>query len=354
MAEFSHHDKTEAPTPRRRERAREEGQVAHSPELTSALVMFLAALALRKVGPFVGRGLEQVLLDTVPRLRGTAGGVGETLVWGRWFSWQLLLLTGGIVAAVAATGLLAGGLQVGLRLTPKTLAVNWSRLSPANGWKRLMSLDGVLRGVSTLMKLTLAVSLGVFVLASRWDEVRYGGHGSLREVAGLAWDVTAGLAVAIAAASLVWAAADYLYRWWRHEQQLRMTRQELKDELKNEEGDPQLRARRRSAHKLAAARKALQQVPEATVVITNPTHIAVALKYTLGQPGAPRVIAKGAGALARRIVQIAREHGVPVQEMKPLARALYRQVNIGQQIPVELYHVVAEILSQLYRRKRTG
>lgn len=354
MADIPQHDRTEAPTPRRRERAREEGQVAQSPDLTNALVMFVAAIALRTVGPVVGGGLAVLLTDNLPTIRGSDGGFAETVVWGKWLCANLLWLSGGILAAVLTLGLLVSGLQVGFRFTPAALSLKWSRLSPAEGWKRLVSLDGFVRGLSTLMKLTLAVSVGVFVLASRWEEIRIRAQGTLRDAVVLAWDVAASVAVAISAAALLWAAADYLYRWWRHEQQLRMTRQELKDELKHDEGNPQQRAHMRSVHKQAAARRALKHVPDATIVITNPTHIAVALQYTIGQAGAPRVVAKGTGALARRIVRIAREHGVPVQEFKPLARALYRQAPIGGEIPLELYHVVAEILSRLYRRRRAG
>src|SRR5690606_10273121 len=151
----SHHDKTEAPTPRRRERAREEGQVAQSPELTGAIVMFLAALALRRVGPLVGGGLERVLADTLPMVRGTSSGIWESVVWGRWFCWNLLLTSGGVLGGMLVLGLTASALQVGVRVTPQALSLKWERLSPVAGWGKLFSMDGAVRGLNTLMKLAL-------------------------------------------------------------------------------------------------------------------------------------------------------------------------------------------------------
>jgi flagellar biosynthetic protein FlhB len=281
-------------------------------------------------------------------------GVGEVTLSARWLAAELLLFCGGSVLTLLSIGVLVNLLQVGYRVTPQVLSIRWDRLSPERGWNRLVSMDGFIRALSLLVKLALATGVAWGVVSSRWDEMQRQSRGSLEQSVGLAWDATASVAIGMALAGLAWAGADYLYRWWRHEQQLRMTKQETKDEAKHEEGHPQVRSRMRSAHKQALQRKALRDVPQATIVVTNPTHIAVALKYELGQPGAPRVVAKGKGAFARRIIRTARDSGVPVQESKPLARALYRQVSIGQEIPFELFHIVAELLSRLYRRKQAG
>lgn len=316
--------------------------------------MFLAAILLRSAGPYVGGGLQRTLHEALSGLRGESLGFAESAVWGRWMASNALLLTGGAVVLVLSAGLLASGLQVGFRITPQALSIKWERLSFSNGWNRLASMDGFVRGLSLLVKFLLVMTIAGFLLAGRWDEWRGLVRGTLHDSIGQAWDAVAAVAIAVSFGGLAWAAADYLYRWWRHEQQLRMTRQELKDEIKRDEGDQQLRGRIRNAQKQATVRKSLQAVPEASIVITNPTHFAVALKYELGQSGAPRVVAKGKGALALRIRQIALDHGVPVHEAKPLARALYRQVPIGGEIPFELFHIVAEILSRLYRRKQAG
>jgi flagellar biosynthetic protein FlhB len=354
VAETSHHDKTEAPTQRRRERAREEGHVAQSPDLTNALVMFLVALALRRAGPILGAGLEGVLHQTLPRLNHATLGVAETAVWGRWLGSNLLWLTCGLWAATAAIGLLATGVQVGVRMNPGALALKWERLSPTSGWQKLFSLDGAMRGFGACMKAVLVGSLTVMVLSNRWEEVRRAPMASLSGAVAIGWDVIASAAIAISLGTLAWAAADYFYRWWRQEQDLKMSRQELADEIKQDEGHPQLRARMRKLQRDAATRKSLKTVPEATIVLTNPTHLAVALQYRLGYAEAPRVLAKGKGALAKRIVRIARQHGIPVEEAKPVARALYKYVPVGHEIPTNLYHIVAEVLARLYQRKRAG
>lgn len=354
VAEHSQYDKTEAPTQRRRERAREEGQVAQSPDLTAAIVIFLTAVLLRSAGPVVGRGLAKALRLTLGGLRGDALGSVEADFIGRWMAAQSLWLAGGCVLVLMTVGLLATGLQTGFRVTPRALAWRWERLDPAAGWSRLVSLDGFVRALSLLVKLGLTLSAAGMIFAGRWEELRQQLRGTLEQSIAAAWDCTASVAIAVSLTGLVWAGADYLYRWWRHEQQLRMSRQEIKDEAKQEDGNPQVRQRIKSAHQQALIRKSLRVVPQATLVVTNPTHIAVALRYDVGQPGAPKVVAKGKGALAQRIIRLAREHGVPIQEAKPVARALYRQANIGQEIPFELFHVVAEILSRLYRRRQTG
>jgi flagellar biosynthetic protein FlhB len=354
MDAHSHHDRTEAATPRRREQAREEGQVAHSPDLTAAVVIFLAAILLRTAGPFVGSSLQAALREALGSVRGhELNRVGAGLL-GRWLAVESLLLCGGCVLVLMSVGLLVNGLQVGLRITPQALAIKWERLSPSSGWSKLMSLDGVVRALSLLVKLVLAASVAYLVLRSRGNELFRGGGGSLEHSIHVAWDVAASVAIGVSIAGLAWAGADFLYRWWRHEQQLRMSKQEIKEETKREDGDPQVRGRIKAAHRQALQRKSLRDVPGATVVVTNPTHIAVALKYELGQAGAPRVVAKGKGAFAQRIMQLARENGVPVQEAKPLARALYKRVAVGQEIPFELFHIVAEILTRLYRRRQAG
>lgn len=350
----SQHDRTEAPTQRRREQARDEGQVAHSPDLTAAVVIFLAAILLRSAGPYIGEQLQSALRESLGSLRGHDLGRLEAGLFGRWLAAESLIVCGGVVLVLMSVGLLASGLQVGFRITPQALGIQWDRLSPTNGWNRLMSLDGAVRAASLLVKLVLAGSVAYLVLTSRDRDLRLGGGGSLEHSVHVGWDIAASVAIGISIAGLAWAGADYLYRWWRHEQQLRMTKQEIKEEAKREDGDPQVKSRIKSAHRQALQRKSLRDVPTATVVVTNPTHIAVALKYELGQPGAPRVVAKGKGAFAQRIMRLARENGVPVQEAKPLARALYKRVAVGQEIPFELFHIVAEILTRLYRRRQAG
>jgi flagellar biosynthetic protein FlhB len=157
------------------------------------------------------------------------------------------------------------------------------------------------------------------------------------------------LALAIAGALLLLGVGDYLFQLWRHEQLLRMSRQQLKEETKREEGDPQTKARIRRLQREAARKKMFHEVKSATVVVTNPTHLAVALRYDRGAMGAPKVVAKGAGHVAKRIAELARRHNVPVLERKTLAQALFRTVKLNQEIPMAIYHAVAEVLATVYR-----
>jgi flagellar biosynthetic protein FlhB len=166
------------------------------------------------------------------------------------------------------------------------------------------------------------------------------------------WNMTVQVMLWLSGTAFLWGAADYGFRWFRLEQKLRMSREEIKDESKEEQGDPQLKSRQRKMQREAAQRKSLGDVPRASVVITNPTHYAVALQYLPGQMQTPRILAKGSGAFARRIANVAREHGIPVLERKPLTRALYALGKVGEDIPLEFYRAVAEILAYVYRLKR--
>jgi flagellar biosynthesis protein FlhB len=200
-----------------------------------------------------------------------------------------------------------------------------------------------------------AVALLVFwVLLHQVDHVSTAGHGTVERATALGWRLAVLLGLAIAAAMVVIGLLDYLFQRWRHEQDLKMTRRELKEERREDEGDPHMRARIRKLQREVGQRKMMQEVPNATVVITNPTHIAVALQYERGLTNAPKVVAKGADLLAMQIRRIAGRHGVPVLERKPLAQALYLAVDVDQEIPAEFYHAIAEILAYIYRLNRAA
>lgn len=354
MADWSHDNRTEAATPRRREDARKKGQVALSPDLTSAVTLLAAAIAVWMAGEVLGGRLAGLLEEVLPSVHGADFGVGETTAWGRWFLGRFLQLTALVMGGLVAIGFLTAALQAGFHISTEALAVNWERLNPVEGWSRVMSLDGVVRGIMSVLKLLMASAIGVSIAWSRWTDIQLVTRGPLAGSVAVTWKAAVAIILSLSMAGLALAGIDFLFRWFRNEQKLKMSREEIKQEQKEESGDPQLKGRIRTLQRQAATRKSLKEVPKASIVITNPTHIAVALQYQPGQAGAPKVIAKGKGALALRIMQIAREHGVPVHEKKPLARALYKMAQVGQEIPLELYHAVAEILAQVYRRKRAA
>jgi len=350
VAEENEEDRTEPATPRRREEARERGQVARSADLSSAVVLLAAVLALR----FAGRPLIQGLFasaSTVLEGLGSIDGEPSTLLpqFGGAFSAVLLGFLP-FVGIVLAASIAANLFQVGFLFTTAPLTPDLDRINPVSGLARMFSLRGLVRLVGGLLKLSV-VGLVVFgtIWAERGDLVELSGR-EFEQIPGITVDLMQTLSLRAAAALLVLAAAEYGFQRWQFERDLRMSKRELREEMRRYEGDPRMRERRRSIQRRLALDRMVLAVPQATVVITNPTHLAVAVRFEKSME-APVVVAKGAEQMARRIRESALEHGVPIVERKDLARALYRGTDVGQAIPSALYQAVAEILAYVYRLK---
>lgn len=346
-------NKTEEPTPRRREKAREEGQVVFSSDLTSGLMLLALGGACLFAGPAYGERLQLVLREGILNLNGSDWGTTTTLLSARWLLSQLALLAGGICLGAMVLNVGVAQIQSGFTLTGKPLTPNWGKLSPVKGFQRMWSLDAGMRGVLGTLKLTASLTVATVFVWGWGTSIRAGSRGELAQSVQFSWSIAGWLLLALAGVTIVFGLSDYVFRFFRNELKLRMTKQEVKEEIKQDQGDPHVRARIRKLQKDSAERATLRQVPQATVVVTNPTHFAVAIKYESGRMKAPRVIAKGSGAFAKRIIATAREHGVPVLERKPLARALYALAAVGKEIPLEFYHAVAEILAHVYRLKHS-
>jgi len=345
-------DKTQQPTQRKRDEARRKGQVPKSREVVSAMVLGSGVLALTLGGGQMWAGLEQIArgcfagnldldMETLP---GLAAG---------WTRAGLAVVAPVLFAATAAA--LAGGFgQVGVVVSPEAIAPKLSHISPAAGFHRLFSMNAVmelLRGVAKVIALSVVVWLSLRHRVGDIVAVGAGGVATiLPQMGALAFVVMRNCLLFIAVLAL----ADFGYQRWKYLQELRMTTQEVKEEMKESEGDPLIRSRIRSLQREMASKRMMAAVPTADVVVTNPTHFAVALRYQRGQDAAPRVVAKGAGFVAQRIKQIARDHGVMVREDKPLARALYRAVEVGKLVPEHLYRAVAELLAYVYRARRAA
>ncbi len=352
MAEEIDQSKTEAPTQHRRDEARQEGQVAVSSDLASSLVLLAGLVALILASRALGNGLLEVV-------RADLGGVGrdgdlngeqvQTMLSGVF--WQALELLGFVMGSAFVTATAVGALQAGFYLAPHLLTPDWARLSPARGWARLGSTATGMKALVSIAKIVVVFLVAYWILKGRAHEI-----GQLQEVT-LASAVAQGgkllahLALAVVGTLVLLGGLDYCWQRWRLEQTLRMSRQEVKEEAKREEGDPLVKVRVRKLQREAAAKRMLSDVPKATVVITNPTHLAVAIRYDRGAMRAPKVLAKGAGFVASRIVEVARRHAVPVLERKPLAQAIFKAVKVGQEIPVALYQAVAELLAYLFRAR---
>lgn len=344
-------EKTQEPTPHRRQQARDEGQVAKSQDLGSAAILLAGMSAILLLGKrlveFFYRYAVMAWGDDAWLSADTSFAVAA---WNQTFGGlaSALLPLLGVLVVVAVMVDVA---QVGLLWVPSRLAPDISRLNPISGFGRIFSLSGAVRLGFGLIKIVLVAGIAVWSLYGQRDAVI---GLAVLDIPQLAWylaEVLLWTTLKIAGFLLLLAVLDYGYQWWRNEQELRMTTEEVREEMRNLQGDPQVLSRRRAVQRQLVMNRVGQAVPKADVVITNPTELAVAIQYDPETMAAPVVVAKGAGVLAQRIRKLALENGIPVLERKPLAQALYKDVDINQPIPQGLYSAVAELLAYVYQLK---
>lgn len=341
---MAHDNKTEQATPRRRQKAREKGQVVRSRELIASLAAMGAILLLFTQAGAFPRVWRSFLLQSLDPARFAGNG-------SIYAQWGGLAVFRGVVITVSATWLLAmlGALaQGGLIFAPDALAPKLSRISPIARFEQLFSLTSISRLLKSLLPVAAVVFVAASVLARDWNILPALPN---RGVSGLCGFLIANMyeiAWKSALVLLVWSAVDYLLERRKFESDLRMSRQEIIDEYKETEGNPTVKARIRRLQRQVRRRRMLKDVERAAVVITNPNEFAIALEFG-PQMAAPVVVAKGRNLLAAEIKEVARWQGIPLVENPPLAHALYRAVEIGQSIPPKLYRVVAEVLAAIYR-----
>lgn len=351
MAEESGQEKTEKATGRKRSKAREEGQVAKSQEIASVLVLLVSICVLYVFGylfyPQALKILEQHLgFEPVFRFDSE---FCLSLLKSNTVSFFVLILPvmgAGFVAALAANLF-----QVGFHISTKAITPKLSKFDIIKGFGRLFSLKSLMELFKSLLKLIVIGAVAYFAIKGEM-----GGLLKLHDatIAYIFLYLLKGILkifIWVLLIMMVVAILDYSYQRWQFEKDLRMTKQEVKEEYKETEGDPQVKSRIRSIQLQAARKRMMQQVPKADVVVTNPTHLAVAIKYDPLAMAAPAVIAKGAGLIAERIKTIASEHQIPVIENKELARNLYKLLDVGEQIPSEFFRAVAELLAYVYKLK---
>jgi flagellar biosynthetic protein FlhB len=242
-------------------------------------------------------------------------------------------------------------LQIGPLFLADKLAPDITRLDPLQGLQRIFSIRSLMRLLFGIFKLIIIASVALVSLYDRQQEILNLAALELSQSAWIAWDICFWTAIKIGIALLILSLLDYFYQWWRQEQDLRMSPQEMREEMRNLQGDPHVMARRRAVQRQLAAHRLSKAVPKADVVVTNPTELAVALEYDPATMNAPVVVAKGAGLLAQQIRRLALKHGVPIVERKPLAQALYRDVELNHPVPDQLYATVAEVLAYVYQLK---
>lgn len=338
-------DRTEAATPRRLQRARDEGQVPVSRELvTLAGLAAVTAVTMMAAGPVLGT--LTVRLGALVRHAGSQALAGPHGL--RLAAEAALAATAPFVLACAVAGAAAVLLQTGFLLNGQSLMPRWNRLDPRAGLRRMIGAEGLVEALRSILKLVLLGAVLAAVLRTEIPMLGLALFEPLPVLLGRLGAVTARLLLAALAVQAVVALADLAWVRLRHLRQLRMSRQDIRDELKEMEGDPAVKGRLRQLRLQRARRRMLAAVPKATVVVTNPTHYAVALSYARETNAAPRVVAKGADAVAARIRDVAREAGVPVVSNPPLARALFR-VELEAEIPSEHYQAVAELIAYVWR-----
>jgi flagellar biosynthetic protein FlhB len=345
-------DRTEEATPRKRQQARQRGQVARSQEVNTALVLLVGLVMMRVWGGRLVEGLGETMvawLETAARDDLTRA---DAMQLGIEVGFRYLSLVLPVVGAVLVTGAGASVLQTGFLVSAHPLKPDLSRISPLSGAKRLLSRRGLIDLVRSVGKIAL---IGTIFWVTLTDQIDTIAALPLAEIQA-AWSMVAQLAfdVAIRAIILLLVIAAFDFWWQRrvHGRELRMSTQEVKRERKDMEGDPLLRSQQRQRE--MASRRMMQEVPEADVVITNPVHFACALAYDTDEMHAPVLLAKGERLIAERIVAIAREHRVPIVPNPPLARTLFRSVEVGDEIPLTLYQAVAQVLAFVHRMRRSG
>ncbi|MBV6521252.1 MAG: Flagellar biosynthetic protein FlhB [Gemmatimonadaceae bacterium] len=344
-------EKTEAPTPRRRDEARKEGRIPRSAELTTSFVLLGAALLLNVAGPSLGSQVLQLFRSGLSTAGSTALDIDGSVNLVRSLGLRTLVVLGTWGAALMAIAIAVAGPQARGIVSAKPLAPDASRLSPATNIKRVLGPQGLVELIKSVAKLLLIAWVVRGALGAALPDMMSLAQSSAFGFLLVMKKYVVRLLVTSGLAYLALAAFDYVWQVWRFEQSLRMSRDEIKQEVKQSEGDPLTRQRLRSFGRALARRQMFRSVPSADVVITNPTHVAVALIYDPDRAPAPIVVAKGQRKVAERIKAIAREHGIPCIENKPLARALLATAHIGSVIPAELYVAVAEILAFVIRRR---
>lgn len=349
-------DKTEEATPKRREDAREEGQVALSQEILAAtslvgsfgVLVIGGGLLARNCGALVERSLGK--MGELGREEFSAAD-WSAIIGGSARSMALPVLT--LVVPLLAIVALAAYAQVGIQISPKAISWNPSRLDPVAGSKRLFSLRSFVRTGAAMLKISIVTFSAVFAVWKDLPNIARMADSELGPTLASVGAVLVHATKAALIAIVVIAVADFLYQRWQHARDLRMSKQDIKDEAKSTDGDPHNKALIRNAQREMSRRRMMSDVPKATVVITNPTHYAVALRYerskdeALGR--APVVVAKGVDDVAQRIKKVATDAHVPLVENVPLARALHAQVEIGDEIPAALFQAVAGVLAYVYR-----
>ncbi|WP_027358182.1 flagellar biosynthesis protein FlhB [Desulforegula conservatrix] len=351
MPEESGQERTEEATPRKREKAREEGQVARSVEIPSVIVLLASIVTLYFLIGFVYGKMHDLIRRSLSFDRIPLMDIHELVRQSYHFTFVFFITIAPVLLAAFIAALFSNFIQVGFTVSWQAIEAKPDKLDPMKGFGRIFSKKSAMELVKSIFKIIIIASVAYSSVKGSIGQLFMLYDNTIEQIVIFILNDCFRMFFWVLVAMFVLAAIDFGFQKWSHEQQLKMSKQEIKDEYKQTEGDPQIKSRIRSIQMQAARQRMMHEVPKADVVVTNPTHFAVALQYDTMNMTAPKVIAKGAGAIALKIREIAAEAGVPVVENPPLARNLYKLAEIGDEVPPDLYQTVAEILAYVYKLK---
>lgn len=347
-------EKTERATPKKRQESREKGQVAKSADLPAAFILLFVFLSFIMLGEFFYERIMQLFGLIFEQKLAMEISAGNVMTLFTDIMWQSFILLAPIFAIAFVVAILGTYVQIGFLFTGEPLKLKLEKLNPINGFKQIFSMRSVVEFVKNILKLCV---IGLIVYLNLWserDHIMQLARVPLESMFSFTADLTITLGLEIGGLLVVLAVFDFLYQRYEHEKSMRMSKQDIKEEYKKTEGDPLIKGKIRERQRRMALQRMMQEVPKADVVITNPTHFAIALKYDSSNMEAPTVIAKGMDYVALRIKEVAKENGVITMENKPLARALYDRSEIGETIPADLFQAVAEVLAYVYKLRGKG
>ncbi|MBQ4846364.1 flagellar biosynthesis protein FlhB [Pseudoalteromonas sp. MMG005] len=352
MAEDSGQEKTEEPTGKKIDESRKKGQVARSKELGTTFVLIFSSISLLLYGPDIGKGLYNIMGRALSLNRNETYDTTKMFsIWGEMFS-ELIFPMSMFVFIIVIAAIVGNTLLGGFNFSWQAAAPKASKMSPAKGIKRMLGPQAGVELVKAVLKFGLVAGFAIYLINTFFYEIL---HLSVEQIPSSiihALEILAWMFLALSCTLIIISAIDAPYQSYNHHKQLKMTMQEVKDEYKNSEGDPQIKARIRRTQREMSQRRMIQDVPDADVIVTNPTHYSVALKYDTEKAGAPIVLAKGVDELAMQIRKVAIGNEVPIVESPALTRSLYHTTEVGHQIPDQLFTAVAQVLAFVFQLKR--
>ena len=352
MADDSSEDKDEQATPKKRQDARKKGDVAKSKELPSVAVLLSGLLTFIVFGTYMYAQIQNIMVEAfqLPHIKELSLNDFFDFSWDMVMAFFIIMAPLFLVIFIVA--ILSNVMQVGFMMNPESIMPKFSKLDPLKGIGRLFSTQSVMEAIKCVAKLFIVGWIGYITIKGEMSQIFLLGGLDFEDIVSYIFLTTFKLFIRCTMAMIVIVVIDYAFQKWQFEKKLKMSKKEIKDESKESEGDPMVKSRIRNIQMQMAQKRMMQDVPDADVVITNPTHYAVALKYDDHSMGAPRVLAKGKGEIAKKIKALSVEHSILLYENRELARNLYKMVEINQEVPPLLYQAVAEVLAYVYKQKQ--